>query len=92
MQLGMQMAKTFKTGGVPFCWHCGKQLMRAKGGFYFALVGDPAGHEHRVHKDCLRLVLGDGIREIGGNYATRNVGAGGTASAGLPGSAAKEKS
>ncbi len=77
------MAKTFKTGGVPFCWHCGKQLMRKKGGFYFALVGDPAGHEHRVHKDCLRLVLGDGIREIGGNYATRKVGAGRTATKSL---------
>lgn len=56
------MEKTFKTGGVPFCWHCGKQLMRKKDSFYFALVVDPAGHEHRVHKGCLRLVLGDGIR------------------------------
>jgi hypothetical protein len=73
------MAKVFKTGGVPFCWHCNRQLMRKKGGFYFALVSDPDGHEHRVHKDCLRLVLGDGIREVGGNYATRKGPKSGTA-------------
>lgn len=58
------MAKVFKTGGVPFCWHCGKQLMRKKGGFFFELVADQIGNEHRVHKDCLPSVVGDGVREV----------------------------
>lgn len=59
------MARVFKTGGVPFCWHCSRQLMRKKGGFYFALVVDRDGIEHRVHKDCVADVIGDGVKEVG---------------------------
>lgn len=59
------MKKQFKVGGVSFCWHCSRQLMwKGKGEFSFALVVDPGGNEHRVHKNCLRFVLGDGVREV----------------------------
>lgn len=45
--------------------HCLNRLVYKRGGgFTFALVRDPIGHEHRVHKDCLRYVLGDGIKEV----------------------------
>lgn len=57
------MARVFKNGGIPFCWHCSKQLVRIKGGFIYALVVDPDGIEHRVHKDCVALAVGDGIKE-----------------------------
>lgn len=54
------------SGSPSFCWHCGKQLQRAKGKglglFYFNLVVDQDGNEHRVHGDCTTLVLGDGVR------------------------------
>lgn len=46
------------------CWHCSKQLVRVKGGFIFALVEDPVGNRMRVHKDCVRSVVGDGIKEV----------------------------
>lgn len=71
------MTRNFKTGGVPFCWHCSKQLQRKKGGFYFVLVTDPIGNEHRVHQDCLEFVLGDGVKKVSSNYAAgkRKVGA-----------------
>jgi hypothetical protein len=57
------MARTFKTGGVPFCWHCSKQLVRITGGFIYSLVIDADGIEHRVHKQCVSMVIGDGVRE-----------------------------
>ena len=31
-----------------FCWHCGRALKLPS----FAIVIDPAGHQHRVHKVC----------------------------------------
>lgn len=53
-------------GSPSFCWHCSRQLMRApgrgKGLFYFNLVVDRDGIEHRVHGDCVAMVIGDGIR------------------------------
>lgn len=58
------MSRVFKDGGVPFCWHCGKQLVRIKGGFKFALVVDQDQNEHRVHKDCVKQVVGDGVKEL----------------------------
>lgn len=57
------MARIFKTGGIPFCWHCSKQLVRVKGGFIYAEVLDQDGNLHRVHKDCVSRVIGDGIKE-----------------------------
>lgn len=49
----------------PFCWHCSKQLMRKKsGGFYFAVVCDPLGVNHQVHKQCVGPVIGDGIHVV----------------------------
>jgi hypothetical protein len=53
------------SGAPTFCWHCTKQLQRApgkgKGLFYFALVVDRAGVQHRVHGGpCLRGVTADG--------------------------------
>jgi hypothetical protein len=56
-------------GGAPsFCWHCNKQLQRApgkgKGLFYFHLVLDPVGTEHRVHGDCLAPALLDGAKFV----------------------------
>ncbi len=59
----MNPARTFKTGGVPFCWHCSRQLVRIKGGFIFATLVDQIGNEHRVHKDCVQAAQGDGVRE-----------------------------
>ena len=56
------MARTFKTGGVSFCWHCGKQLVRIKGGFIFTTLVDRIGNEMRVHKDCAPRAVGDGIK------------------------------
>lgn len=58
------MARVFKTGGIPFCWHCSKQLMRKKGGFYYALVEDQDGIQHRVHKDCVDDAIGFGIKKV----------------------------
>ena len=58
------MARVFKTGGIPFCWHCSRQLMRKKGGFYYALVVDADGIKHRVHKDCVSDAVGHGIKEV----------------------------
>lgn len=31
-----------------FCWHCGKKLQLP----YYAVVTDPLGYRHRVHKCC----------------------------------------
>ena len=52
--------RTFKTGGVSQCFHCQRQLVRIKGGFLFALIRDPDGHELRVHKQCQGAAVGDG--------------------------------
>lgn len=53
-------------GNPKFCWHCSKQLQRAKGKglglFYFRTVIDPQGTEHRVHNDCVKHVVGDGVK------------------------------
>lgn len=58
------MARTFKTGGVSQCWHCGKQLFRIKGGFIFAQIKDPIGNIMRVHKDCVQHAIGGSYQEI----------------------------
>jgi len=61
-------AKPMEQGsGAPrFCWHCSKQLRHAKGKglglYYFRTVIDQDGVTHRVHGDCLPLVVGDGVR------------------------------
>lgn len=54
------------SGAPSFCWHCSKQLQRAPGKglglFYFRIVIDQDGVKHRVHGDCLEMVIGDGVR------------------------------
>ena len=54
------------SGAPSFCWHCSKQLQRAKGKglglFYFRTVIDQDGVKHRVHGDCLSMVVGDGVK------------------------------
>lgn len=54
------------SGSPSFCWHCSKQLMRApgkgKGLFFFHVVIDQDGIEHRVHGDCAAMVIGDGVK------------------------------
>lgn len=57
------------SGAPSFCWHCNSQLQRAPGKgqglFYFALVRDPAGVEHRVHgSPCLKQTVADGNKEV----------------------------
>lgn len=52
-------------GGAPsFCWQCQKQLQRAPGKgralFYYHVVKDADGKEHRVHGDCLEPCIADG--------------------------------
>ncbi len=56
--------RTFKTGGVSQCFHCGAQLVRIKGGFKFALIRDVDGHEIRVHKHCQNEAVGDGYVKV----------------------------
>jgi len=58
------MSRTFKDGGVPFCWHCSKQLMRKRGGFHFVIVIDQDHRQHRVHHDCVDRVIGDGVKRL----------------------------
>lgn len=64
------MTKARQGAGAPsFCWNCNRQLQRAPGKnlglFYFHLVTDPGGQEHRVHGDpCLRAALGDGAKLV----------------------------
>lgn len=53
------------SGAPSLCWHCLRQLQRAPGKglglFYFNLVRDRVGVEHRVHGDpCTRLSIADG--------------------------------
>lgn len=54
------------SGGPSFYWHCRKQLQRApgkgKGLFYFRLVIDQIGNEHRVHGDCAKQAAVDGVK------------------------------
>ena len=43
--------------GPSFCWLCQRRLMIATvgenaGHYTWNIVGDPDGHEHRVHKQC----------------------------------------
>lgn len=52
--------RTFKTGGVSTCFHCGAQLVCINGGFIFALIRDPDGNLIRVHKGCQKHAVGDG--------------------------------
>jgi hypothetical protein len=57
------------TGAPSFCWQCSRQLQRApgkgKGLFYFHLIRDRAGVEHRVHgSPCLRLAIADGHKLV----------------------------
>ena len=54
--------RKFKTGGISICFHCHRQLVRVKGGFIFALITDPDGHELRVHKECQPKAVGEGYR------------------------------
>ncbi len=63
------MARRMQQGsGAPsFCWVCMRQLQRAPGKglglFYFELVTDPGGQQHRVHgSPCLREALADGAK------------------------------
>lgn len=57
------------TGAPSFCFQCNAQLMRAPGegaGLFFAhLVDDrKAGVVRRIHGECLRPALDDGLRLI----------------------------
>lgn len=54
--------RTFKDGGISFCFHCGRQLWRIKGGFIFAEILDPDGHRLRVHKHCQDQAVGHGYK------------------------------
>lgn len=59
----MKQHKQFKTGGVSQCWHCSRQLVRIKGGFKYAELIDVLGNVMRVHKDCVKQAIGDGVKE-----------------------------
>jgi hypothetical protein len=57
------------SGAPSFCWVCFKQLQRApgkgKGLFYFNVVKDVAGVEHRTHGgECLRSAVADGNKQV----------------------------
>lgn len=64
------LPKRMQTGsGSPsFCWHCGRQLQRAPGKglglFYFNIVRDGGGVEHRVHGDCTKPAIDDGAKVV----------------------------
>lgn len=66
----MTKVKTRKGAGAPsFCWQCNRQLMRAEGKglglFYFAVVRDRDGVEHRVHGGtCRREAIADGNKDV----------------------------
>lgn len=60
----MLTAKAIANGN-PRCWHCLNRLVFKKGGgFNFALVRDRDGTKHRVHHDCVRRVVGDGVKAV----------------------------
>lgn len=56
------------SGSPSFCWHCGRQLQRAPGKglglFYFNIVRDGGGIEHRVHGDCTKPAIDDGAKVV----------------------------
>lgn len=57
------------SGAPSMCWVCMRQLMRAPGKglglFYFELVRDPSGVEHRVHGfPCLKEAIADGNKHV----------------------------
>lgn len=56
------------SGSPSFCWHCNAQLQRAPGKglglFYFEIVRDQVGIEHRVHQGCLALAIEDGNKHV----------------------------
>lgn len=54
--------RRFKDGGISICFHCHKQLVRAKGGFIFAEIVDPDGNRLRVHKECQKPAIGYGYK------------------------------
>ena len=56
--------KKFKDGGVSVCFACQRQLIRAKGGFIFEEIQDPAGNRIRVHKQCVNRAIGDGYTKV----------------------------
>jgi hypothetical protein len=57
-------AKALQGVGPPsFCWYCHKNFMHVKGWrgpYFYALVVDSAGVEHRVHSACVRHAVDDG--------------------------------
>jgi hypothetical protein len=58
------------SGAPSFCWNCHRQLRRAPGRglglFYFQLVRDPDGVEHRVHGGvCLFDAVAAGSKLVG---------------------------
>lgn len=60
-----RLTEKAKKNGNPRCWHCLNRFVYKKGGgFIFEEVVDPIGHVHRVHLDCLKKVLGDGVRKV----------------------------
>jgi hypothetical protein len=64
----MSKPKQLQGSGSPtFCWQCNRQLMRAPGKgeglFYFSLVMDKDGVEHRVHGGCVKQAVEDGNRK-----------------------------
>lgn len=38
----------------PICWICSKQLMYVHGAPVYAVIVDPIGAEHKVHKECAK--------------------------------------
>jgi len=64
------MTKARIAPGPPsLCWHCLRQLQRAPGKglnlFYFEIVRDRDGVEHRVHQSpCLAESVADGNKHI----------------------------
>ena len=57
------------SGAPSFCWQCNSQLQRAPGKglglFYFELVRDRDGIEHRVHGgECLHGAVSDGHKHV----------------------------
>lgn len=65
----MSAPRLHQGAGAPsFCWHCMNQLRRAPGRglglFFFAIVRDRDGVEHRVHGDCVRGAAEDGAKLV----------------------------
>lgn len=55
----------------PICWDCGKQLMYVAGKPVFAVVFDPIGTEHHVHKECAKRAAQDHGDELVRAYLMR---------------------